>query len=135
MPTLPGLGRLRLADGDPVGQALGLDRRAGPGDRVGLELDADELERREAPGHRDEPAAAAAMDVDDAAAAGQVGDELRQRREGLLEEDRDVLAREALDGGAVAVGAVGDRPAGPEEVGIAAPVHRGTTAWTNWPPR
>ena len=49
-------------------------------DRVGLELDADELERREPAGHRDEPASAAAMDVDHAATAAQVADELRAAR-------------------------------------------------------
>ena len=69
----------------------------------GLELDADQLERREPPGHRDQPPTAAAVDVDDAPAARQVGDQLRQRRERLLEEDRDVLGGQPLDGDAVAI--------------------------------
>ena len=94
---LPGLVDLGLADLDPVGQPGRGDLGPRAGDRVRLEFDADELERREPPGHRDEPAAAAAVDVDDAAAARQVGDELRQRRERLLEEDRDVLRGQALD--------------------------------------
>ena len=51
--------------------------------------------------------------------------ELRQRREGLLEEDGDVLAGEGLDGDPVACRSVGDRRARPEEVGHPAPVHRG----------
>ena len=54
----------------------------------------------------------------------EVGDELRQRRERLLEEDRDVLGRQPLDGDPVAVGALADRLAGPEEVGHPAPVER-----------
>ena len=43
----------------------------------------------------------------------------------LLEEHRDVLAGEGLDGLAVAVGPLGIGRPGPEEVGHAAPVHRG----------
>ena len=122
----PGLGRLGLRGSSirsvrPSASIVG----ARPGDRVRLELDADELERREAARHRDEPAAAAAVDVDDPAAARQVGDELGQRGQDLLEEDRDVLAGQPLDGGPVAVRAVADRRAGPEEVGHPAPVHRG----------
>ena len=46
----------------------------------------------------------------------EIGDELRQRGERLLEEDRDVLGRQPLDRDAVAVGALADGLAGPEEV-------------------
>ena len=52
---------------------------------------------REPAGHRDEPAAAAAVDVHDPPTPRQVRDELGERREGLLEEDRDVLRGQALD--------------------------------------
>ena len=45
--------------------------------------------------------------------------------ERLLEEDRDVLGGQPLDGDAVAVRAVAHRLAGPEEVGHPAPVERG----------
>ncbi len=115
----------RLADGDPVGQPGFADVGPGTGDRILLEFDADELEGREAPGHRDQPAPAAAVDVDDPSAARQVGDELRQLGERLLEEDGDVLGGQALDRGAVAVGPVADRLARPEEVDHAAPIERG----------
>ena len=97
--VLAGLaGRLgpALADRDPVGQPGRLDLGPRPGDGIRLEFDADELERREAPGHRDEPAAATAVDVDDAAASRQVRDELGERGQRLLEEDRDVLARSSV---------------------------------------
>ena len=78
----------------------------------------------------------AAMDVDDPAAARQVGGELRQRGEHLLEEDRDVLAGQALDR---------LRDSGPAARRWACPVRKkstippqsieATTAWTNCPPR
>ena len=78
-------------------------------DRIRLELDADQLEPGEPAGHRDQPATAAAMHVHHAPAAGQVGDQLRQRGECLLEEDRDVLRGQPLDGDPVAIGPVADR--------------------------
>ena len=78
------------------------------------------------------------MDVDDAATIRQVDDELREGGQGLLEEDRDVLGRQVLDGDAVAVGAIGDG-------GVPVPVRKNSTippqsseatvAWMNWPPR
>ena len=89
------------------------DVGARPCHGVLLELHADQLERREAPGHRDQPTPATTVDVDHAATIRQVDDELREGGEGLLEEDRDVLGREVLDGDAVAVGAIGDGGAGP----------------------
>ena len=52
---------------------------------------------REPPGHGDQPATAAAVDVDDSTPAGQVTDQLRKLGEGLLEEDRDVLDGQPLD--------------------------------------
>ena len=65
--------------------------------------------RREPAGHRDEPAAAAAVDVHDAAAARQVGDELRAAPPAPPEEDRDVLDGQPLDRRAVAVRSLRDR--------------------------
>ena len=121
---MPGIRGLGLADIDAVGQPRLGDDGPCAGDRVRLELDADELERGEAPGHRHEPAAAAAMDIDDTAAARQVRDELRERGQHLLEEHRDVLTGQGRDRLAVALGSLGDRRPGPEEVGHAAPIHR-----------
>ena len=66
-------------------------------------------QRREAARHRDEPPAATAMDVHDAATVCQVDDELRERGQRLLEEDPDVLRRQAFDGDAVAVRPLADR--------------------------
>ena len=83
-----------------------------PGDRVGLELDADELRRREPPGDGDQPLATAAGDVEDTAAAAQGGHEVRQGREPLLEEDRDVLDGHRLDR-ADGSGAAARRSSGP----------------------
>ncbi len=116
-------GRRHLADLDALAQALGGDGRPGSGDGVRLGLDPDELELREAPGHGHQPAATAAVDIDHLAAPGQVRHQLGQRRQGLLEEDRDVLAGEPLDGHPVAIRSLGQRPPGPEEVGHGAPVH------------
>ena len=122
----PGSVTPRLADRDPVGQPGRLDLGPRPGDRIRLELDADELERREAPRHRDEPSTATAVDVDDASAPRQVGDELRQLGQRLLEEDRDVLARSAARWRpGSGPGRSRDRLAGPEEVDHPAPVERG----------
>ena len=59
------------------------------------------------------------MDVDDHRAILEVHDELRQRREHLLEEHRDVLDREALDRHAVAVRTAGQRLPAAEHVGQA----------------
>ena len=86
------------------------------GDRVGLELDADELRRREAPSDRDQPLAAAARDVEHAAAAAQGRRQVRQLRQALLEEHRDVLDRDRLDRPVEARRPLVDRPAGPEEL-------------------
>ena len=63
-------------------------------------------------------------------------DELGQRREDLLEEDRDVLAGQALDRGPVAVGPVA-RSASPVRKKSTIPPQsiEATDAWTNWPPR
>ena len=116
---------------------FGRDGGAGPGDRIGLELDADQLERREAAGHRDEPATAAAVDVDDAAAARQV----RRRAAGSAASTswkKTAMSWRVrrLDGRAVAIRA---------RSSIGVPVRKksaippqsidATTAWTNWPPR
>src|SRR3954447_16375980 len=65
---LAGVGRASLANGDSVAQPCGFDGGPGTSDRVLLEFDADELERRETSRHRDEPAPATAVDVDDATA-------------------------------------------------------------------
>ena len=65
------------------------------------------------------------MDVDDAPAASKVGDQLWQLGEDLLEEDRDVLDRQAFDRLAVAVRSLGDGLAGPEELQHPAPIQRG----------
>ncbi len=64
------------------------------------------------------------MDVHHPPTAVQVDDQLRERGEHLLEEDRDVLAGQPLDRLAVAIRSVRDRPAATEEVLHAAPVHR-----------
>ena len=132
----PGSVTLGVADHDPVGQPGRRDVGPRPRDRVGLELDADQLERREPAGHGDEPAPATAMDVDDASAARQVGDELRQLGERLLEEDRDVLRRQALDGDAVAIRSR-RRSARPvrKKSSIPPQSSEATAACTNWPPR
>ena len=61
----PGLPDVRLADRDPVGQAGRRHVRPGARDRVRLELDARQGQVREPSRHRDEPPAAAAVDVDD----------------------------------------------------------------------
>ena len=63
------------------------------------------------------------MDVDDPPPAGQVGGELRQGAKHLLEEDRDVLSGEPLDGYPVAIRSRADGCAGPEELGDATPIH------------
>ena len=126
--VLAGLARIGdagLADRDAVGQPGRLDGGPRPRDGVRLELDADQLELGEALGHRHQPASAAAVDVGDAAAPRQVGDELGQLGERLLEEDRDVLRGQALDRQPVAIRPVADGLAGPEEVDHAAPVERG----------
>ena len=59
------------------------------------------------------------MDVDDHRAILEIDDELRQRRQHLLEEHGDVLDREALDRHPVAVRAPAERLAGAEDVGQA----------------
>ena len=126
--VLAGLAGLRdagLLDRDPRGQPRRLDIRTRPHHGIGLELDPDELQVGEPPSHGDEPATAAAVDVDGTPSPGQVGNELRQRGKRFLEEDRDVLGRQAFDGDAVAVRPVADRLAGPEEVDHPAPVERG----------
>ncbi len=112
------------ADLDPVGESLRFDGRPGARDRVRFELDTDELELREPASHGDEPPTAAAMHIDHSAAVRQLDGQLRQRREHLLEEHRDVLPRQALDGRAVAVGPIEDRGPVAEELGHPAPVHR-----------
>ena len=61
---------------DAIGQPSLGDDFPCAGDGVRLELDADELERRKALRHGHEPAATAAMDIDDASTARQVRDEL-----------------------------------------------------------
>ena len=81
-----GVRRSSLPDLDAIGQTLRFDRRSRTRDRVRLEFDADELELREPASHRDEPATPAAMHIHHPAATRQVGGELRQRREDLLEE-------------------------------------------------
>jgi hypothetical protein len=50
---------------------------------------------------------------------------LGERREDLLEEHRDVLPGQALDRLAIAVRAIGDGLARPEELDHASPIHRG----------
>jgi RNA polymerase sigma-70 factor (ECF subfamily) len=65
------------------------------------------------------------VDVHHAPAPAEVRDELRQRGERLLEEDRDVLGRQALDRDPVAVRALADGLARPEEVDHPSPVERG----------
>ena len=87
-----------------------------PGDGVRLELDADERRLREPLGDGDQPPAAAARDVEDAAAGGQAGGKVRQLGEALLEEDRDVLDRHRLDRAVEPRRPLRDRLAGPEEV-------------------
>ena len=74
----------------------------------------------EATSHGDEPASAAAGDVDDPAPAGQPGRQLGQRREGLLEEDGDVLGGHGLDRPVEARRSLGDRSPGPEVLDHAA---------------
>ena len=125
--VLAGVARLLgrpVTDRDPVGQAGGFHRSPSSRHGIGLELDTDELEVREASRHRDEPSPAAAVHVDDATAAAEVSDELGQLGERLLEEDRDVLGRQALDRHAVSVGPLADRPTRSEELDHAAPVER-----------
>ena len=112
-----------------------LDVRPCPAHRIGLRLDANELETRKALRHGDQPAAAAAVDVDDAATPRQVRHGLRERGERLLEEHRHVLGRQPLDRHTVAVGS--------SRIGV--PVRKkstmrsqssvATTPWMNWPPR
>ena len=127
--VLAGLARLcgaGLADRDPVGQPGRLDLGPRPGDRVRLEFDADELEApgsagpsRSASGRRRSGRRRRGRRCDrSATSCGRLG-------ERLLEEDRDVLRGQALDGDAVAVRPVADRLAGPEEVDHPAPVERG----------
>ena len=131
------LGHARVPDGDPVRSARpprpwpGHARPNPPRTRRRRAP-----ERREPARHRDEPAAAAAVDVHDPSAPRQVGDELGQRGQRLLEEDRDVLRGQPLDR---------DRGSGPAARGSASPVRKkstippqsseATAAWTNWPPR
>jgi hypothetical protein len=86
-------------------------------DRVGLELDADEPAGRIALGHRQEPAPATTGDVQDTSTRSQPLPDLLQAGQALVEEERDVLHGDALDGPVVARGALGDRAAGPEELG------------------
>ncbi len=62
------------------------------------------------------------MDVEDPTAGAKVGDELGQRGQHLLEEDRDVLDGQPLDGSAVAIGPITAGLARPEEVDHGAPV-------------
>ena len=108
---------LGLDDPDAIGQTRGLDARPGPGDRIALELDAEEPHLGEALGHRDEPSAAAAMEVDHARAAGQLDHEVRHRGEDLGEEDGDVLAGQPFDRGPVAVRPRADGFSRPEHLG------------------
>ena len=120
-----GLTDVAVADVDPVGQSRGIHIVAGPSQRIRLKLQAHQFKSREAPGHGDQPSPAAAMDVDDAAAARQVCHELWQLGQHLLEEDGDILNGQPFDRDSVAIGPLGRRLAGPEEVQHAGPVQRG----------
>ena len=62
------------------------------------------------------------MDIDHVAAMGEVGDELRQPGENLLEEDGNVLDGQAFDRHPIAIGTFGDRATGPEEVEHPVPI-------------
>ncbi len=122
---------LEVGEVDLAGVAHGrdialLDRDRGPPgglrhgrpcahDRIRLELDADE----EVPGKRRAMATSQRPPPQWTSTTGTRGagpHQLRQRRQHLLEEDRDVLERQALDGDAVAIGAVRQGSTGPEEV-------------------
>ena len=109
-------GDVPVLDGDPVGQDRCLDGRAGPGHGIRLELDPGQRRAREAAGHRDQPAAATAVDVEDPRAGLEVDHELRDRRQHLLEEHGDVLDGQPLDGLPVAVGPGRLGNAGPEDL-------------------
>ena len=90
-------GHVAMADLDPIGEPGG--RHVGPRTRrrSRARTRARRARGREPPGHGDEPATAAAVDVHDPAARGQVGDQLRQLGERLLEEDGHVLDGQPLD--------------------------------------
>jgi len=96
-----------------------------PGDRVGLELDPDEIGLGEAPRDGDQPAATTAGDVENPTAAGQRRRELRDLGQALLEEHGDVLDGDRLDRAVEARRAFRDRAAGPEELGQALVVEAG----------
>ena len=55
------------------------------------------------------------MDVDRTPTGHQLGDQLRDRGQRLLEEHRDVLDRQPLDGDPIAVRSIGHGHAGPHE--------------------
>ena len=91
------LGDFSCLDRDAVVQAVLRDTAHRPGDRVGLELHADEATRREPSRDRDEPSSTATGDVQHANPPGEVVGDRRQRCQPFLEEDGDVLDGDLFD--------------------------------------
>ena len=127
---------LRLVDRDPVGQAGRRDVGRARTTESGWNSTPTSSRRREPARHRDEPAAAAAMDVDDPAAARQVGDELR------AVPRAPPRRRPRCPGRSAARSTRGSGRAGPRSGGRSGrtPASRPSRArrppaWTNCPPR